>query len=118
LRALYPSLEILEAPGGPREVGADPALQARHEQYILALLAGRRVTHFYSSEFYGDHVSRALGAVDRRVDPERRQFPISGTAIRANPYEHRAMLSPRVYADLVENVVLLGGPSTGKTTLC
>lgn len=114
---LYPRVELIEAWNGPQEVGSDPGLQRRHERYILEQLAGRAVDRFYSSEFYGDHVSRALGAVDRRVDPERLAIPISATAIRQDQYANRQYLAPRVYRDLITWVVLLGAPSTGKSTL-
>jgi len=47
--------------GRPLEVGDTPEIKRMHEEYILKTLAGRRITHFYSSEFYGEHVSQALG---------------------------------------------------------
>jgi HTH-type transcriptional regulator, transcriptional repressor of NAD biosynthesis genes len=114
---LYPRVELIEARDGPREVGDGPELQRRHEQFILEQLAGRAVDRFYSSEFYGDHVSRALGAIDRRIDPQRLVLPISATAIRQDLYAHRHYVAPRVYRDLITWVVLLGAPSTGKSTL-
>ena len=118
LRDLYPQVEVIEAVGGPQLVGSEPAITAAHDAYIQRLLAGRRVTRFYSGEFYGAHVSRALAAADCRVDPDRQRFPISGTVIRLSPFTHRQWIAPRVYRDLIRNVVFLGAPSTGKTTLC
>jgi HTH-type transcriptional repressor of NAD biosynthesis genes len=118
IRDLYPQVEVIEARGGPTEVGSDPAITRAHDAYILKTLGRRRVTHFYSSEFYGEHVSAALGAVDRRVDPTRSREAISGTQIRQDPFANRHEIAPRVYRDLIENIVFLGGPSTGKTTLC
>ncbi len=117
IRELYPEVELIEAWDGPLEMGDDPHLQKRHEAYILGRLADRAVCNFYSSEFYGEHVSRALGAVDRRVDEQRQRIPISGTAIRAHPHANRQYLEPLVYRDLITRVVFLGAPSTGKTTL-
>jgi HTH-type transcriptional regulator, transcriptional repressor of NAD biosynthesis genes len=117
VRDLYPDVECIEAWDGPTQVGDTPEIRRRHEAYLRRVLAGRRITHFFSSEFYGDHVSRAFGAIDRRVDPDRRRFPVSGTAVRADPCRHRRMIHPRVYRDLIINAVLLGGPSTGKTAL-
>lgn len=117
IRALYPQVEVIEAPDGPQTVGYTPEITATHDRYIVSRLEGRRVTHFYSSEPYGEHVSRALGAADRRVDPERSRFAVSGTTIRSDPHRHRAFLHPLVYRDLVTKVVFLGAPSTGKTTL-
>lgn len=117
VRRLYPSVQVVEAWDGPTEVGDTPEIRHLHEQYIIERLNIRGITHFYSSEFYGDHMSRALGAIDRRVDPARMAIPVSGTQVRANPYAWRAYVHPFVYRDLITNVVLLGAPSTGKTTL-
>src|SRR5690606_31117894 len=36
---------------------------------------------------------------------------------RNAPYENRQYVSPIVYRDLIKKAVLLGAPSTGKTTL-
>ena len=115
---LYPTVEVLECWDGPMEVGETPEIKRMHEAYIRDRIGARKIDYFYSSEFYGEHVSHALGAVDCRVDPARTSVPISGTAIRRDPCAHRAFLDPLVYWDLVTKVVLLGAPSTGKTTLC
>jgi phosphopantetheine adenylyltransferase len=66
IRRLYPPVEVIEVWDGPLQVGDTPEIMRMHEEYILGLLAGRRVTYFYSSEFYGAHMSAALGAVDGR----------------------------------------------------
>ncbi|MEP6923669.1 MAG: AAA family ATPase, partial [Pyrinomonadaceae bacterium] len=51
------------------------------------------------------------------VDLERRQIPVSGTEIRQNIHSLKHFLSPEVYASFVKTVCLLGGESTGKSTL-
>jgi len=117
IRKLYPNVEIIEAWDGPTTVSDAPDMMKIHEEYILRVLKGRTITHFYSSEFYGDHVSKALGAVDRRIDPQRRMIPISATAIRNDPFSNRKYLSPLVYSELITRIVFLGAPSTGKSTL-
>jgi HTH-type transcriptional regulator, transcriptional repressor of NAD biosynthesis genes len=117
IRDIYPNVEVLEAWDGPLEVGNTPKIKRMHENYILKFLCGRQISHFYSSEFYGDHVSKVLGAVNRLVDPGRDKLPISGTLLRQNPYSYRQFFHPRVYRDLITNVVFLRAPSTGKTTL-
>lgn len=116
IRRLYPRVRVVEARGGPSEVGESPAIQAAHERYIKDVLGIRSVDRFYSSETYGGHMSRALHAADRRVDPDRRVVPVSGSAIRGAPYEHRRFLDPVVYRDHVVTAVFLGAPGTGKTT--
>lgn len=117
LRNLYPDIEVIEVWDGPNVVGASPEITRMHDEHIVSLVGDRNITHFYSSEFYGDHVSRALGAVDRRVDEARRVVPISGTELRSDPYGGRGYLAPAVYRDLIARIVFLGAPSTGKSTL-
>ncbi len=117
IRRLYPAVRVIEAWDPPPDVGNTHEIQRKNEEYIFALLQGTRISHFYSSEFYGAHVSAALGAINRQVDSQREAFPVSGTAVRADPYGCRQFIHPLVYRDLVVNAVFLGAPSTGKTTL-
>lgn len=117
IRKLYPSVHVVEAWDGPIEVGDTPAIMRAHENYIIDELGIKDITHFYSSEFYGAHMSQALNAHNRVVDRDRVAVPISASIIRQNPFAHRKYLHPCVYRDLITNVVLLGAPSTGKTTL-
>ncbi|MFH1981735.1 MAG: AAA family ATPase [Pseudomonadota bacterium] len=114
---LYPAIRIIEAWDGPDGYGDTPEICREQEDYIFMKLNGLRITHFYSSEFYGDHVSRALGAVDRRIDEARTVVPISGTTLREDYFAGRQYLAPAVYADLITKVCFMGAPSTGKTTL-
>lgn len=88
LRRLYPQVQIIEAWDGPTEVGDTPEIKRKHEDYILNELELTNITHFYSSEFYGEHMSVALGAVNRLVDCARQVVPVSGTLIRQNPFNN------------------------------
>ncbi len=115
IRKLYPQIEVIEAADGPTATGDDPAIMLAQEQYLGTLLEGRQISAFFSSEFYGEHVSRFLGCLDRRLN--RDQIKISATQIRQDSYANRAFLAPEVYQDLITNVVLVGGPGTGKSTL-
>ncbi len=117
IKHLYPVIKVIEAWDGPTVVGVAPEIQKAHEDYILNRLKINGITHFYSSEFYGDHMGKALNAINRQVDAARQQVPISATAIRTDPYLYRGFLDPTVYQDLIANIVFLGAPSTGKTTL-
>lgn len=117
LKRLYPQARLIEAWDGPSEVGDTPEIKRKHEDYIINKLKIAGITHFYSSEFYGEHISAALGAVNRLVNPSRKIVPISGTKIRENPLACREYIHPLVYRDLIINAVFLGAPSTGKTTL-
>lgn len=117
IRELYPQVTVIECWDGPKGDSADRSYEIEEENYIKKMLSGKRITHFYSSEYYGDHVSRSLDAVDRRVDPDRVIVPISATMIRKNSYEFRSYLHPRVYFDMITKVVFVGAMSTGKSTL-
>jgi NadR type nicotinamide-nucleotide adenylyltransferase len=117
IRTLYPKVEVIESLDGPLIVGDTKEIREMHETYLLGAVGNRGITHFYSSEFYGDHVSRAFCAIDRRIDPDRAAVPISATMIRSDPFRYREFLDPVVYRSLVTNVLFLGAPSSGKTTL-
>src|SRR3989339_1462745 len=84
IRQIYPSVKVIEGMDGPKESGKDPRIMKSQEDYIKKMIP-ETVTHFYSSEWYGRHVSKALGAIDRRVDQKRTIFPVSGTLVRSNP---------------------------------
>ena len=78
----------------------------------------------FSSEDYGPGFAEVLGEFYARsqvahvsVDQARLQVPVSGTAVRGDPHAHRAWLSPAVYASFVTRICVLGGESSGKTTL-
>lgn len=117
IKTLYPTVTIIEAWDGPAGYGDTPEIMREQEEYILKKLDGRKITHFYSSEFYGDHVSKALHAKDRRVDVARMEVPISGTSLRGNLFEQRNYLADFVYRDHVSKICFLGAPSTGKSTM-
>lgn len=117
IRSLYPAVRLIEAWDGPTEVGYTSELMRAHERYVIDILGVRKVTHFYCSEPYGEHMSIALGAIDRRVDEVRARIPISATEIRRDPFAYREYVPALVYRDLITNVVFLGAPCSGKTTL-
>jgi len=117
IRRLYPQVTVTEAWDGPSEIGCSPEIRKKHEDYIIHNLNIKRVNAFYSSEFYGLHISQALRAENRIVDKERITYNISSTLIRQNPYKYRKYLDPIVYSDFIINAVFLGAPSTGKTTI-
>lgn len=117
IETLYPAVHLIEAWDGPNEVGDRPEITRMHDDYLREILADETIDAFYSSEFYGEHVSRALNAMDRRIDPDRIRLPVSGTAIRENAFANRDFIDPIVYRDLITKIVFVGAPSTGKTTL-
>lgn len=117
IKTLYPCVTVIQAWNGPVGEGHNREYQIAEETYIKGLLNGKKITHFYSSEFYGEHMSKALNAIDRRVDESRDVVPISGTSIRENAYINRKYISDVVYRDMITKIVFLGAPSTGKSTI-
>ncbi|MGK5076470.1 AAA family ATPase [Janthinobacterium sp. ZB1P44] len=78
----------------------------------------------FTSEDYGPGFAQVLerhyahGPVAHvSVDQARTLVPVSGTRVRQDPQAHSAFLSPIVRADFVMRVCVLGGESSGKTTL-
>ena len=101
IRTIYPTVTVIEAYGGPEAVGYSAEIKQAHEDYILQTLRIEGITHFYSSEPYGEHMSIALGAVDRRVDEARETIPISASTLRASPALWETYLHPIVYDTLI-----------------
>ena len=117
IRELDPEIEVIECGDGPTDVTYETSGMRDHEKYVVKKLGDRKITHFFSSEPYGEHMSAALNAKDFRIDQARESLPISATMIRENFHQYRNFLSQNVYFDHLIKVVLLGAPSTGKSTL-
>jgi HTH-type transcriptional repressor of NAD biosynthesis genes len=79
---------------------------------------GKAPDAVFTSESYGDPWAKCIGCDHVLVDMSRISVPVSGTMVRASPFEHWDMLSPCVQAYYVKRVVVIGAESTGKTTLC
>lgn len=102
------------------------APDAEHQHYLAALLAEvlrARVDAIFASEPYvhptAAVIARRQGSPVEPVlfDLQRSRFPIAGSQLRAHPHQHRHAMAPVVYRSFVQRVCLLGGESTGKTTL-
>ncbi|HVE53073.1 MAG TPA: AAA family ATPase [Ramlibacter sp.] len=109
-----------------REIPDDAAPEAQHRHFVawwLTDVLGAQVDAVFTSEDYGDGFAAVLsahfGTAVRHVcvDKARAAVPVSGTQVRKDPHAARAFLSAQVYASFVPRVALLGGESTGKTTL-
>lgn len=114
-----------EAHPGAHVVGAvddvpvdlhDPAVWEAHMAIFRAAVDGP-VDAVFTSEEYGTELARRFGAEEVCVDPARTLFPVSGTAVRADPVGCWDFLGPAVRASLARRVVVLGAESTGTTTL-
>ncbi len=116
IRKLYPNVIVIEGHDAPQSYGYTERIIEEQNTYIKSMMP-ERITHFFSSEEYGDHVSKALGAMDIRIDMNRSNLPISATMVRANVLKASSYLNPVVLKDFIKKVAILGGESTGKTTL-
>lgn len=143
LSAIFPNARYLTVtderlrqmvkPGrGPLEVPANEADETTHRRFCGFLcqeLFGVTVDAVFTSEDYGDGFAEELTRYFRehhptcpavrhvQVDRSRQQLPVSGTLLRQNIHASREWLSPLVYASFVQRVCLLGGESSGKSTL-
>lgn len=118
IRSMFPQVEVIEAINGPKDTGYSAQVIDIQNAFLRELLADYCFDYFFSSEAYGDHVSKALNCRDIRVDMSRQKVPISATKIRHSPIKYKRFLSNKVYKDLISKIVFLGAPSTGKSTLC
>ncbi|MDR2846452.1 MAG: AAA family ATPase [Candidatus Methanoplasma sp.] len=117
IRRLYPEVRVIEAWDGPEGYSSEREHEVAEEEYIKSLIGDVKISAFYSSEYYGAHMSAALGCEDRRVDEARALVPISATMIRGDPFRYRGYMDSTVYRDMIVKVVFLGAMSTGKTTI-
>ncbi len=124
--------EWVKAGEGPREVPHNDADERTHRRFCAFLcqrMLGVTVDAVFTSEDYGDGFAAELTRYFREHDPrlpavkhvlvdrDRAQLPISGARVRKDVHAHRGWLAPSVYASFVKRICLLGGESTGKSTL-
>jgi NadR type nicotinamide-nucleotide adenylyltransferase len=96
----------------------DPAVYDLWAATIKEVIGRESVDVLLTSESaYGDRTAERLGARHVLVDPERLSVPVSGTAVRHDPFGHWAYLAPCVRAWYAKRVCLLGAESTGTTTM-
>lgn len=106
----------------PDNNAADGEQQA-FTAWLCAQLLQQPVDAVFSSEAYGEPLAACLGralghAVTAvSVDRQRLKHPVSATVLREDPSLTRQWLDPRVHADFVARVGVLGGESSGKSTL-
>jgi len=122
----------VKAGEGPREVPHNDADEMTHRRFCGFLcqhVLGVTVNAVFTSEDYGDGFAEELTRFFREhnpalpvvkhilVDKSRTKLPICGTLLRQDIHAHRDWLAPEVYASFIERVCLLGGESSGKSTL-
>ncbi|MER5897299.1 AAA family ATPase [Streptomyces sp. NPDC001876] len=116
MREVHPDVRVVGAVDDTPMDLNDPAIWDAH----MAVFTGavpEQVDAVFTSESYGDELARRFGARSVLVDPGRTAFPVSGTAVRADPAGSWEFLEPPVRAALTRRIVVLGAESTGTTTL-
>jgi HTH-type transcriptional regulator, transcriptional repressor of NAD biosynthesis genes len=78
---------------------------------------GRVPDAVFTSEDYGDRYAELMGSKHIMVDKPRGLVPISGTAVRSDPYVNWDFIEPPVRGWFAKRVCVLGAESTGTTTL-
>jgi HTH-type transcriptional regulator, transcriptional repressor of NAD biosynthesis genes len=71
----------------------------------------------FASESYGAKLAEVLSAEFIPVDPARSVMPVSGTAVRLDPWANWHYLPECVRPHFVKRVCVFGPESTGKSTL-
>lgn len=144
LNSLFPDLEILvlddaflraacEQRGVQGRILPDnEAPDDAHREFVgwlCRVVLSHPVDAVFTSEDYGEGFASSLSRYFKEtgfsstpvthvsVDRARLTVPISGTAIRTAPHRYREFLSPVVRASFVRRMAVLGGESSGKTTL-
>lgn len=99
IRKLYPKVHIIYAFNSPKQYGLDKESVNIQMEYLSKLIKGIPVTHFYSSEPYGEKVAEYLNINNRIVDKERIAVPISAKKIRKDSNTNSKYLEGFVYKE-------------------
>jgi NadR type nicotinamide-nucleotide adenylyltransferase len=126
LAARFPETTRIVLDGATEPLPENDEPDDTHRAFCAAVLRRHAVPAIdavFSSEGYGAGFAADLARCQGRpvahvtVDPDRRTVAISGTELRADVHGLRHFLAPAVYGSFVKRVALLGGESTGKSTL-
>jgi HTH-type transcriptional regulator, transcriptional repressor of NAD biosynthesis genes len=132
LASLYPAATRIVLDSAIDSVPPNDAAADDHRAFVAHVLQsrlGQTVDAVFSSEGYGDGFAASLGRLQRMwqvgapdvahvcVDRGRAQVPVSGSILRTRAPGLHGFLAPVVRADWIYRVCLLGGESTGKSTL-
>jgi len=100
-----------------------PQLPEEHEKFweiwcdVINRSAPNGLDVIFSSEDYGFELAKRLGIKHELIDKERKTVPISGTAIRNNPFDNWQFIPNHVKPYFLHRIYFLGPESTGKSTI-
>lgn len=117
MRELFPDVHVVHL------TDENPQLPEEHPDFweiwrkSLRRVLPFAVDYVFASEPYGEKLAEVLGAEFVPVDLARGAFPVSGSAVRADPMANFRFLPRCVRPWFVRRVCVFGPESTGKTTL-
>jgi len=119
VRYFFPQVHVIEGWDAPNRHENTDEVKRLQENYVKKVLNGNKITHFFSSEYYGEHMSKSLNAVDRRLDRNdpKQGYITTATMIRNGKNMNKNFLSKIVYKDLLIKVVFIGIPSDEQSKL-
>lgn len=117
MQQLFPGVTVVHlAEELPQDPGEHPEFWELWQAALLRVLPYRPDVIF-ASEPYGEKLAEVLGGRFVPVNPDRSIHPVSGTAIRADPWRHWEFLPAPVRAFYAKRICVFGPESTGKSTL-
>jgi HTH-type transcriptional regulator, transcriptional repressor of NAD biosynthesis genes len=120
---LYPSVNVVSLPHtlpyAPEECESTEQFYEIWRAVCVSACGGRLPDAAFTSEpSYDPFVTRHLKCAHVVVDSARSAVPVSGSAVRADPFANWRFMHPIVRAHFVKTVCVYGPESCGKTTLC
>ena len=117
MKQLFPGVNVVHL---EEELPQDPSEHSDFWQLwqtALENILPCRPEVIFASEPYGQKLAEVLGGRFIPVNPDRSIRPVSGTAVRTDPYAHWDLIPPPVRAFYAKRVCIFGPESTGKSTL-
>ncbi|MCK4867652.1 MAG: AAA family ATPase, partial [Alphaproteobacteria bacterium] len=117
MRELFPDCRVLHL---AEDVPQEPA---DHPEFwdiwrgIVQRFHREPIDFVFASEDYGNRLAAEVGARFVPVDIPREAVPVSGEAIRADPFANWRYIPPPVRPYFAKKICIFGPESTGKTTL-
>lgn len=108
IKKMYPSVHILFAYDSPKQYGLDKESVTIQMNYLSSIIKDIPVTHFYSSELYGEKVAEYLNIENRIVDIERKNVPINAETIRNDYQNNQKFIEKFVLEDCTNRDALFG----------
>jgi len=117
MQQMFPEANVLHLDEDlPQEPSEHPQFWAIWKRALLEILPAKP-DFVFASETYGQPLADILDATFIPVDRARGIRPVSGTAIRDDPFGNWEFIPPAVRPYFVKTVCVFGPESTGKSTL-